>query len=326
MKKMIFLMLFVAIIASGCKMKTKTLTSEEAKTFVADFINNNLMQAGNTVTIKEVVEEDGLYKVTVTMSNGQEVVSYLTKDGKKFFPSVMDVEKTKTEAAGTDKAAETNETQEAANAPKSDKPKVEVFVMSHCPYGTQIEKGIIPVAEALGNKIDFEIKFCDYAMHGEKELDEQLTQYCIDKEEPQKYLPYLKCFLGTESGSADDSAKCIADTKINAGKIKSCVTATDKQFKVKEKFADKATWVNGRFPAFDIFKKESDQYGVQGSPTLVINGSKISSGRDSATLLKTICGAFNNAPEECQKTMSSDSPSAGFGYKAGNATDASCGN
>ena len=323
---MLVLMLFVAIVATGCKMKTKTLTTEEAKTFVADFINNNLMQPGNSVTVKEVIEDNGLYKVTVTMSNGQEVVSYMTKDGKQFFPSVMDVEKTKSESGNKEQASDNKTQEEVAAAPKSDKPKVEVFVMSHCPYGTQIEKGIIPVAEALGNKIDFNIKFCDYAMHGEKEVDEELNQYCINKEEPQKYLTYLKCFLGTESGSAEDSASCIAKAKINAGKVKSCIASTDKQYKVKEKFADKSTWVNGRFPAFDIFKKESDQYGVQGSPTLIINGSKISAGRDSATLLKAICGAFNNAPEECKKEMSSDSPSAGFGYKAGNATDASCGN
>ncbi|MBU3941884.1 MAG: hypothetical protein KKF74_03150, partial [Nanoarchaeota archaeon] len=48
--------------------------------------------------------------------------------------------------------------------PKKDKPEVELFVMSHCPYGTQIEKGMLPVARLLGDKIDFNIRFCSYAM------------------------------------------------------------------------------------------------------------------------------------------------------------------
>lgn len=35
--------------------------------------------------------------------------------------------------------------------------------MSHFPYGTQIEKGMIPVMETLGNKADIGIKFVNYA-------------------------------------------------------------------------------------------------------------------------------------------------------------------
>jgi hypothetical protein len=69
-------------------------------------------------------------------------------------------------------------------------------------------------------------------------------------------------------------------------------------------------------------KADNDKYGVQGSPTLVINGAQISSGRDSAGLLKTICSAFNTAPSECQKQLSSASPSAGFGEGTDTSGDA----
>ena len=91
--------------------------------------------------------------------------------------------------------AKTIEQASAAEVKKNDKPTVELFVMSHCPYGTQIEKGIIPAIEALGDKVDFNLKFCSYAMHGEQELREELNQYCIQKEQKDKLLPYLKCFL-----------------------------------------------------------------------------------------------------------------------------------
>ncbi|MEM2131153.1 MAG: GILT family protein, partial [Candidatus Woesearchaeota archaeon] len=72
---------------------------------------------------------------------------------------------------------------------KKDKPEVQLFVMSHCPFGTQMEKGILPVVELLGNKIDFKVRFVYYAMHGEVEVKEQLRQYCIQKEQQDKYLP-----------------------------------------------------------------------------------------------------------------------------------------
>ena len=192
---------------------------------------------------------------------------------------------------------------------KSEKPNVELFVMSHCPYGTQIEKGVLPVVKALGNKIDFELKFVSYAMHGEKELTEQLQQYCIQKEEPSKLLTYLECFL-----EADDSAGCRTKTGIDQSKMSACVTAADKEYNVMEKFADKSTWLNGRYPLFDVHKVENEKYGVRGSPALVINGQQVSNvGRSPASLLVAICGVFETQPTECNTTLASDTPAPGFG-------------
>jgi len=189
-------------------------------------------------------------------------------------------------------------------------PEVEVFVMSHCPYGTQIEKGILPVIELLGDKVDFELKFCDYAMHGEKELDEQLIQHCIQKEQEDKLLPYLKCFL-----EAGDGTTCLTELEIDQPQLDACVAATDAEFKVTENFGDQATY-KGRFPTFNVNKEGVDKYGVAGSPTLIINGVKASSGRDSASLLNAICYGFEEKPEECSQTLSSASPSPGFGFSA----------
>lgn len=318
-------------VTTGCKIENKsaaTVSVDDAKKLTADFINNNLMQPGNTVNIKEVTEEGGLYKVVVSMPNGQEINSYLSKDGKKFFPQVMDIEETKKEAEaknGGDAAAAPEKTSVTT---KKAKASVELFVMSHCPFGTQIEKGMLPVLDALGDKVDFTLKFCDYAMHGEKELNEQMTQYCVQKEDSKKLLPYLKCFLGGKAGEAAESDACIKSTGIDAGKIKSCVAATDTKYKVSANFKDKSTY-KGSFATFDVYKEDNAKYGVGGSPTLVINGEKISSGRDSKTLMDTICSGFENAPDACKEEMSAASPSAGFGFNESGgdaAAAASCGN
>jgi len=319
-------------VTTGCKIEkkdaVKVISAEEAKTLTADFINNNLMQPGNTVTIKEVTEEGGLYKVVVAMTNGQEINSYLSKDGKKFFPQVMDIEETKKAAdAKKGDAPATDAEKPSAEVTKKAKANVELFVMSHCPFGTQMEKGIIPVLETLGDKVDFTLKFCDYSMHGEKELKEQLTQYCIQKDEKSKLLPYLKCFLGSTAGEASESDACIKKVGLDANKIKTCTASTDTKFKVSANFADKATY-KGSFPIFDIYKADNAKYGVGGSPTLVINGEKISASRDSKSLLSTICSGYDKAPDACKKALSADSPSAGFGYGAAAAggSAASCGN
>jgi hypothetical protein len=219
---------------------------------------------------------------------------------------------------GADQAATTPAT---PDVPKAEMAKVELFVMSHCPYGTQIEKGILPVVETLGDKMDFQIKFCDYAMHGKKEVDEELNQYCIQKNEPDKYISYLECFLAEGDGEG-----CLKEESINIAQLNSCVQATDEEYKVTELYNDQSTWTSGRYPQFNIYKTETTAYGVSGSPTLVINGQKISSGRDSASLLRTICAGFENPPEECETQLTSAAPSSGFGFgTSGSDTTADCG-
>ncbi|MCX6739782.1 MAG: hypothetical protein NTZ49_00965 [Candidatus Parcubacteria bacterium] len=321
-KYLLGIALLAAFTLTGCNALdllkvSKVLTPEEAKAKAEKFVNENLVQPGTTITIEDVVEENGLYKVVVNFS-GQKYDSYMTKDGTQFFPqayNIAEIEKEK--ASGT--------TAPATEVTKSDKPKVELFVMSHCPYGTQIEKGIIPVAETLKDKIDFEVKFCDYAMHGEKELQEELAQHCIKTTQNDKFISYLKCFLGEGK-----SEECRKQVSIDETSLKNCISKTDNEYKVMASFKDKTTWLSGQYPIFDVYKDDNTKYSVQGSPTLVINGAQAEAGRDSASLLSTICNAFNTQPEECKTQLSATAPSAGFGYEAAAATDtsasASCGN
>jgi len=178
---------------------------------------------------------------------------------------------------------------------KKDIPEVEVFVMSHCPYGTQIEKGILPVVETLGDSIDFELKFVNYAMHPTQgEVEEQLNQYCIQRDYEDKFMVYLTKFL--EKGS---SADAFAQIGITQEDISACVKETDEKFDVIKNLEDEASWMNGRFPKFMIHNDENLAYGVQGSPSLIINGVEAQAGRDAQSLLNAICSAFTNAPAEC---------------------------
>ncbi|MDP6586156.1 MAG: hypothetical protein QF535_16010, partial [Anaerolineales bacterium] len=67
----------------------------------------------------------------------------------------------------------------------------------------------------------------------------------------------------------------------------------------------------------------SEGYGVRGSPTLIINGVQVSTGRSPAAMLATICTAFNNEPEACSADLDSASPAPGFGWDAASASSAS---
>src|SRR3989344_1073236 len=244
------------------------------------FINEKLVSPGTNATIKNIVEENGLYKISVSIGS-QEIISYLSKDGKSFFPQVINME----ESSQTSQASSTPSVNQ--EVPKTDKPNVELFVMSYCPYGLQMEKGILPVAELLGSKINFQLKFVDYAMHGQKEVDENLRQYCIQKDGFAKLDSNLNSFI-----KQGDASVCLAEAKIDSSALNGCVSQADAQFKINAKVADKSQWRTTQFPPFDIDQADNAKYGVQGSPTLVINGTNVDAQRDPQSLLNLVCSGF----------------------------------
>lgn len=284
------------------------LKPEEARVKVENFVNSYLMQGGAKATVSNVTESYGLYKMKIEIGDQQSVDSYVSRDGKLFFPQALDVAKTIADASGNGSAGSGDQASAPqADIPKTSKPVIELFVMSYCPYGTQMEKGILPAIAALGKKVDFKIKFNDYAMHGDKELNENLVQYCIQKEQTSKYDAYLSCFL-----KASDSASCLVSAGIDTKKNDSCVAKTDKEFSVTANAKGNIDY-KGSYPSFNISKEDNAKYSVGGSPTLIINGTEVSASRDSASLLKTICSAFDDQPKECEAVLSSASPAPGFG-------------
>jgi len=306
------LVLIAVFSLGGSKNLSKKAASEKAETF----INNFLMQSGTTATIKGISTEYGLYKLEVDIVSDV-VDSYMSKDGKLFFPQALEIEGIEEEDNTGSTSGEGDPAPE--NVPTSKKPNVELFIMSYCPYGTQMQKGILPAVEALGDTIDFDLKFVDYIMHGEKEITENLVQYCVQEEEPKKLNDYLTCFLA--EGKSDE---CLAENKISAKTISKCSAKADKKYDITKNYEDKVGY-RGSYPGFDLDKEDATKYNVGGSPTLVINGQEIRSSRDSASLLNTICAGFDEAPEECDIALSSAAPSPGFGFGTAPAgSEASC--
>jgi hypothetical protein len=310
-KKLIFIiisaivLLILGLLIFKLSPKKNVLNIDNAKVMAEEFINNNLMLPGTKATIKEITEEYGLYKLSIDLGDagtGELIDSYISQDGELFFPQSINIK----EYEDSLNSSSTTEVTEVTN--KTDKPVIELFVMSECPYGTQMEKGLISVLETLKDSVDFTLKFNTYAMHEKAELDEEMTQYCIQKENNDKLLSYLNCYV--KSGKSDT---CLTETDINKNNIDNCVNKIDKEYKISESYNDKSTWLNDTYPIFPIYQEDNDKYGVEGSPTLVINGESIDSARDSQSLLTLVCSAFTTAPESCQTQLSTTEPSYGFG-------------
>ena len=283
----------------------KIFGPEEARAAAEKFINKNLLPANIKATVKSAVLEGSVYSISLNVQ-GKDYTSYMTRDGSKFFQSGVNIatyakENAANQTAGNQAPTPTQQNQNA-NLPKTDKPKVELFVFTYCPYGTQAEKGIIPAVKLLGSKIDFKIRQIG-AMHGEYEKIEAQRQLCIEKQYSTKLLDYVQSFaLDSAIGTCGSNAQCseplvdalYAKYGINKAKIDGCMKTEGEALYAAE-------------------QANSQANGVSGSPTLVINGAQSPAGRDSASYLAGICAAFNNAPAECAQQLSSASPSAGFG-------------
>jgi len=209
------------------------------------------------------------------------------------------------------------------NVPKTDKPAMEVFVMSYCPYGLQMEKSAITVKKLFGDKADIKIMFVNYIMHGKQEIDENTRDYCIQKEQPDKFWAYLECFVS--NGQSDS---CLTQAGVDKQKMDSCVATADQQFSISYYFGNTSTWAGGRYPPYLVNNDENVLYGVQGSPSVVINGEQADIWPRSPENVKNyLCCAFNNPPAECQQNLSDTNPSTGFGWSESlnQGTGGSCG-
>jgi len=268
------------------------ISAQEVKERVISYINENV--PGVKATLIDIVPENGLYKITLQIRD-QKFISYATKDGKLFFPQAINLEKPKRKAS-------------SQKPPKSQIPDIKLFVMSYCPFGLQAEKALLHAWKLLKEKANIGIYFVDYIMHGKKEIDENLRQYCIQRKEPEKFLSYLDCFV-----KEGDFEKCLKEAEINEEKLSTCEDLADKEFKITENYSDKNSWLDGRFPKFEVHFDLNKKYGVSGSPTLVINDQVVSvSQRSPESFKNAICQAFSSLPKECSEKLSDKIVSPGF--------------
>lgn len=229
-----------------------------------------------------------------------------TSDGKSATTTAI--------TSGTNTAA-------TATVTKSAKPKAELFIMSYCPYGLQMAKAYLPVMTLLKDKVDLSVNFVNYAMHGKKEIDENNREYCIQSEQKDKFISYMTCFT-----AKDDYKTCLTTAGVNASKLNTCVSQLDSKYGITKKYNDQSTWLSGTYPLYPVQDDLNQKYGVQGSPTLIINGTEVQASRTPEAVKKAICDSFTSAPSECNTVLSSASAVAGFGTGIGtDTTGVECG-
>ena len=180
----------------------------------------------------------------------------------------------------------------AAAIPKSDKPSVELFVMSFCPYGNLAENTMLPVQQLLGDKIDLAVHYIVgiqddqvNSLHGQPETDQNIRELCVlknyDKSKMWAFMTYVNDNCGSDGSCWQTGADSLG---IDTAKIDECFT--NEGFALMSEEASKIV-----------------EYDVTASPTLFINDVRDSSKENKLgnpeAYKDLICSAFNEAPEEC---------------------------
>lgn len=273
------------------------LTGQEVAEKAVKYINDNVL-VGTTATFEQVEEENGLYNIKLNVG-GREYETYATKDGRLLFPSVIDLN-VKPEEIIQQQPNQINYT-------KTEKPDVLLFTMSYCPYGNQAETGINPVAELLGNKINIEPHYVIYSnhkgggpdycfdeenkycsMHGITELNQDIRELCIFKYQKEKFWKYID--IVNSNCSLQNIEACWKEAAEQAG-----VNAED----VEKCFTEEA------LKLLEAEAALNKKYNVQGSPTVLINEQSYEGGRTPEAYKTAMCSAFEEAPAECEQTLSS---------------------
>ncbi len=276
------------------------ISEKDIGTLALDFFNSKLSQTPGTLGV--VKQISGLYEVDINIG-GELVPLYFTKDGNfvrqgdNLYSIIEEIPSPSTAPATT-----------AQEVPKSDKPSVELYVMSFCPYGVRAENNILPIVNLLKDKIDLKIRYIvnagtsledSQSLHGVVEANQDAVQLVINKLYPDKFLTYLVNF----------NEKCYPLGYSDAEKLNACWKSEASKLGMDVNKIVTNLGTQG-VSLLKIEEESSNKVGASGSPTLIINGVKSSSiYSGTQATQEAICGAFNNVPSECSQTVSSsDNP------------------
>ena len=174
------------------------------------------------------------------------------------------------------------------------KKSLDLFVMSHCPYGTKAMLAVKEFADTFGKDATVSVHYIGdsakgqlQSMHGPDEVTDDLREVCAIQHysQSEKFLDFLAC---RSKDLKADWKDCTGKTGIDADVIQKCVdseapTLLASSFEVASKLA------------------------IQASPTFLLNNRETFNAQDAADIAAHYCKANPGLPA-CSKQLSGTAP------------------
>ncbi|PIU10740.1 hypothetical protein COT27_01525 [Candidatus Kuenenbacteria bacterium CG08_land_8_20_14_0_20_37_23] len=176
-----------------------------------------------------------------------------------------------------------------------DKINFDLYVMSQCPYGSQAEDLVYSVIGDFKEYINFNVEYIAAdkgdgsfeSLHGASEVEGDIYQLCVKKQDPDKFWDYIKCQNKNYQDLKLSFESCAKENGIDYGILKTCADGED-----------------GKRLLSDSIKK-SEAVSAAGSPTFYIDGERYAGPRTEINLQRKICEKTDNTPKKC-KDLSQD--------------------
>ncbi len=229
--------------------------SQEVAQKTIDYLNNQLLPEELTASLIDVKEKENVIEIRFNVGQS-EYTSYVTKNGELFFIEGIELnEEINIQNSQSDSTEE---------IPKKEKPDVELFVMSYCPFGNQAEDTMEPVYDLLSDDINFDVHYIVsvqedkiQSLHGQEEVDQNMREVCVKNKYGMDSFWDFITYVNENCGSGGVCWKEAADEiGVNSQEIQSCVNENGLEY-MKE---------NAQI---------SKEAGATGSPTLILNGIKM---------------------------------------------------
>ncbi|MGM5482153.1 MAG: DsbA family protein [Nanobdellota archaeon] len=198
-------------------------------------------------------------------------------------------------AKKAEQEAQEKQEQQLQSIPKREKPEVDLYVMSFCPYGNKAENTMQPVYEQLKDKVQFNVNYIVSAqgdqiksLHGSTEVAQNKREVCVMKEYGMdKFFSFIT-YVNDNCGSKGDCWKEAAkESGLDSEAIQNCVDEEGTELMKQE-------------------ARKAQDAGASGSPTMFVNGKKsqlVYNYGSPESYKKAICAGFTSVPTECKEQL-----------------------
>ena len=280
---------------NGANLAAGSVDTQALKLKVESYVNTNMLPPEVNFAVNDVNGgEDGIFALSYTITQDGEVVEdgviYSTKD-KIIRGSVLDLEET------IDLTPEPTDPLPSTEVSKQEVPDAELYIWSYCPYGVTALAPFADVAVTVGDKANFDVVLY-YDGHGAYETQQNKIQACIQEIDKDKYWDYALSFVeniypkcgptGDVACNLDESTKLMDSLGIDSTAVLDCVETQGEALLAAS-------------------SAKAQSLGVTGSPTLVVNGTKVTNvARTADGFLGAVCSGFITPLEGCSAELSSN--------------------
>jgi len=184
--------------------------------------------------------------------------------------------------------------------------RLDLFIMSHCPFAAKALLAMPEVLRTLGPSVDLSIHYIGSgdvqagfsSMHGAAEVDEDARQLCAAKHFAARraYLDYLVCRAADPSSAAWEAC-AKPTTSVDPNVIQTCVSGAEGPKLLAESFG------------------LSHDLGIGSSPSWVVNNRYLHSGLEAAVIERFFC-SHNPSLPQCRSLSAAQPPAPTAGTSA----------